>query len=115
MTMPNRSPTRPWRSRFLRLWTAVLVGASAVSWAGSDHDRARQATEAGEILPLRTILERVQRDYPGQVLDVELDRSDNHGPARWIYKIKLLQGGGALVKLKVDARTGAVISQKSKD
>jgi hypothetical protein len=38
------------------------------------HDRARQAVEAGEILPLRTVLERVERDYPGQVLDVELER-----------------------------------------
>lgn len=93
----------------------MLIGVGPLSWAGSDHDRARQATEAGEVLPLHTILERVQRDHPGQVLDVELDRSDDQGLVRWVYKIKLLQRGGALVKLKVDARSGAVISQKLKD
>lgn len=81
-----------------------------------DHDRARQAVEAGEVLPLRTILERVEREYPGQVIDVELEREheEKGGPERWVYKIKLLRTGGALVKLKVDARTGAVIGKKER-
>ena len=78
--------------------------------ADSDHDRARQALEAGEILPLKTVLERLARDTPGQVMEVELERSSG----RWIYEIKLLQTGGALVKLKVDARTGAVIGKKER-
>jgi uncharacterized membrane protein YkoI len=65
-----------------------LVVASSLAWAGSsraggdgqgsDHDRARQALEAGEVLPLRTILERVEREYPGQVLEVELERDRGH-------------------------------------
>lgn len=81
-----------------------------------DHDRARQALEAGEVLPLRTILERVEREYPGQVVDIELERENEHknGPEGWVYKIKLLRSGGALVRLKVDARTGAVIGKKER-
>jgi uncharacterized membrane protein YkoI len=81
-----------------------------------DHDRARQALEAGEVLPLRTILERVEREHPGQVVDVELEREheDKGGPERWVYKIKLLRSGGALVKLKIDARTGTVIGKKER-
>ncbi|WP_422900634.1 PepSY domain-containing protein [Propionivibrio sp.] len=70
-----------------------------------DHDRARQALEAGEILPLKTVLEKVGRDTPGQVMEVELERDKG----RWVYEIKLLRPGGSLVKLKVDARDGAVI------
>ena len=82
----------------------MLVSVPPVS-ADSDHDRARQALEAGEILPLKTVLERLARDTPGQVMEVELERSSG----RWIYEIKLLQTGGALVKLKVDARDATVI------
>lgn len=78
---------------------------------GHDHDRARQALEAGEVLPLRAILERVERDNPGQVMEVELERKDG----RWIYEIKLLRTSGSLVKLKVDARDGTLLETKGRD
>ena len=92
--------------RLLSALTAGLMLAMALpSHADSDHDRARQALEAGEILPLKTVLERLARDTPGQVMEVELERSGE----RWIYEIKLLRPGGALVKLKVDARDATVI------
>ncbi len=93
----------------------LLVCVSGLCQADTDHDRARRALEAGEILPLTTMLQRVERDHAGQVLDVELDR-ENDGPnARWVYKIKLLRPGGALVKLKIDGRDGSLIGQKGKD
>ena len=90
----------------------LAVAAPGVSGAGDaqDHDRARQALQAGEILTLRTILERVERDHPGQVIDVELERDDG----RWIYEIKLLRAGGALVKLELDARDGSLIARKER-
>ena len=78
---------------------------------GSDHDRARQAMEAGEILHLRTILERVERDYPGQIIEVELERDDG----MWLYEIKLLRENGALVKLKLDAGDGTLLGIKGRD
>ena len=74
-----------------------------------DHDRARAALRAGEVLPLAVILERVARQQSGQVLDVELERE--HG--RWIYELKLLQHDGALVKLEVDAFDGRVLRRNS--
>ena len=48
---------------------AWLTGAPA--WADSDHDRARAALVAGEVLPLPAVLERVGREHPGQVLAVD--------------------------------------------
>ena len=89
----------------------VLLSAGA-SYAGdrSDHDRARQALEAGEVLPLRTILDHVERDHPGQVMEVELDREQGV----WLYEVKVLREGGALVKLKIDARNGTVLGIKEK-
>ena len=76
-----------------------------------DHDRARQALEAGEILPLKLVLEKVDRDSPGQVMEVELERDKG----RWVYEIKVLRPGGSLVKLKVDARDGTVIPHRAHD
>jgi uncharacterized membrane protein YkoI len=89
--------------------TLFGAGASLASDA-HDHDRARQALEAGEILPLRTILERVERDHPGQIMEVELERKDTG----WIYEVKLLKTGGVLVKLKINARNGTVLGSKEK-
>ena len=92
----------------LLAWASTVV--SAGDGHGGDHDRARQALEAGEVLPLRVILERVERAYPGQIVEVELERE--HG--RWEYEIKLLRSGGSLVKLKVDARDGSILGVKGR-
>ena len=72
-----------------------------------DHDRARQALEAGEIMPLKAILERVEHDTPGQVIEVELERE----AGRWIYEIKVLATGGSIVELEIDARDGTVLKR----
>lgn len=71
-----------------------------------DHERARAAVQAGEVLPLAAVLERLQQSHPGQVLELELDREDG----RWIYEIRLLQADGQLLRLDVDARTAQVLS-----
>ena len=67
--------------------------------------------EAGQVLPLPTLLERLRRTHPGQVLELELERDDG----RWIYEIKLLQANGQLLKLEVDAATAQVLQVKRKD
>jgi len=102
----------PWRWLALPLSLALLAGGGAVHADEEDHERARKALEAGEVLPLKTILERVERVYPGQVMDVELEREHAGSGGRWIYEIKVLRTGGALVKLKVDARDGRVLGSK---
>lgn len=112
--MQNQLTNHLWRPLLLALFAALLTGGSGVSSASDDHDRARQALEAGEVLPLRTILERIEREYPGQVIDVELERGHEKGPEPWIYEVKVLRPGGSLVKLKVDARSGTIISRKAK-
>ena len=104
-------------SGMLRLVLVLaVVGASGVcAWAGdsgesSDHDRARQALLAGEILPLTTVLERIAREMPGQVMEVELERRGE----RWVYEVKVLRSGGALVKLLVDARDGTILGNRER-
>lgn len=90
----------------------ILVMLLALSPAHADerrdHDLAREAVEAGEVMPLARILDHVAHDYPGRVLEVELERENMH----WLYEIKLLQAGGRVLKLKVDARNATVLGVK---
>ncbi|WP_284617727.1 PepSY domain-containing protein [Aquabacterium humicola] len=72
-----------------------------------DHDRARAAAAAGEVMPLPKLLETVRRTFPGEVLEVELERE--HG--RWVYELRLLQPDGRLLKLHVDARSGVPLER----
>lgn len=90
--------------------TCALAGLPA--WAGphDDHDRARAAVQAGEVMPLAALLEGLKRSHPGEVLEVELEREDG----RWVYEIKLLQPDGQLLKLELDARTAQVLELKRK-
>jgi uncharacterized membrane protein YkoI len=92
---------------------ACVLTSTVALGSGSehDHDRARRAVQSGEILPLQTLLERVQGEHPGQVLELELERDGG----RWIYEIRLLQPDGRLVKLVVDARTAQVLSQRVRE
>lgn len=105
-------PLSPWRWLALPLSLALLAGSGAAHADEEDHERARKALQAGEVLPLKTILERVERAHPGQVMDVELEREHRGSGGRWIYEIKVLRPSGALVKLKVDARDGTVLGSK---
>ncbi len=57
-------------------WLALILamaGAGPALADRHDHDLARQALEAGQILPLLNILDIVEAGYPGQVLEVEFD------------------------------------------
>ena len=101
---PEPPPGHRWLAGLL---LAALAGVPA--WAGGkddhDHDRARAAVQAGEVLPLPVLLERLRYSHPGEIFEVELERDDS----RWIYELKLLQADGRLVRLEVDARTAEVL------
>ncbi|MCX8146438.1 MAG: PepSY domain-containing protein [Azovibrio sp.] len=88
----------------------AVAPAAPVRADAADHEQARQALAAGEILPLRQILDRVEKSHPGQVLEVELERESG----RWVYELKLLRPDGALSKLKLDAGSGALLQQKTR-
>ena len=89
--------------------TGIGTLSSAIASSG-DHQRATQAVESGEILSLRVILERLESSNPGQVLEVELEQKKG----AWIYELKILKTGGRLQKLKVNAKTGVVLSDKER-
>lgn len=106
----------PRQTRAVKTLCALLMLLGALgpgpAHAGDDHDhdRARAALQAGQVLPLKTVLEQLARDHPGQVLEVELEHDDG----RWVYEIKLLQPGGRLAKLELDAATGTLLRRKDR-
>lgn len=109
-----------WTARWAMRWAVTWIGGgllvvSSLVWHGGalasdkgDHERALQAVQSGQVLPLAKVLALVEREHPGQVLEVELE---SEGPS-WLYEIKLLQPDGRLSKLKVDARTGEILKRK---
>ncbi len=91
-------------------WWILVVGmlVSCVGIADeSDHEQARRALQAGQVLPLAKVLQLVSRDYPGEVLEVELENE----AGMWIYELRVLQPGGVIRKLHLDASTGLPVKK----
>lgn len=91
---------------------AGLLAAPIAQASEKDHERARQAVQTGQIMPLPAVLDKLSTTRPGQVLEVELERKRKDGNDGWIYEIKLLQTDGQLVKLELDAKTAEVLRSK---
>lgn len=96
-------------------FTCVLLAVgSALALTGmvmadDDHEQARRLREAGDILPLETILQRAQARHPGRVLEVELE--SEHG--RHVYEIEILDAQGVVQELYVDAHSGELLKTET--
>lgn len=84
---------------------AASLAAPTALADGDDHIEARQLLQRGEILPLSHILQIVQKRAPGDVIEVELDRSKKRG---WEYEIKVLTATGRVLEVDVNAHTGDI-------
>jgi len=91
--------------------TLCVLGAGWSAHADDDHELARRMLEQGKVLPLRSVLERVEREFPGRALKVEFE----HDEGRFVYKIRLLQADGRIARLEVDAVDGRVLKIKRKE
>ena len=67
--------------------------------------------QQGKVLPLRTVLDKVEKEYSGQVVELEFEAE--HG--EFVYEIRLLQANGTLLKIKMNAVDGSVISVKQRN
>src|SRR3989441_13288005 len=99
-----------YRRPFRLLVVGLVLACAAAAGADDDHARARSAYEAGEIVSLQAILNRVQAEFTGSPLEIELENDDG----RFIYKVKLLAPGGAIVKLEYDARDARLLRAKGR-
>ena len=97
--------------------TSVLLGALGLSVSlgvaderkqrkPHDHEAVREALQRGEVLPLVKILAIANKEVPGDVIEVELEDERE----ALLYEIKILTSTGRVREVKIDARTGKVVS-----
>ena len=97
------------RILFAFLLFCLTVFAVCPETANADnHRRARDAVNAGEVLPLSAVLGIVRSQFSGRVMDVNLKRRAQS----YVYQVKLLTPDGRLMRIAVDARTGRIGSVK---
>lgn len=89
----------------------LLLLASPALAGDDDHERARQALERGEVLPLTRILEIAEKDAGGRVIEVDLDRDDG----RYLYELELITPDGRLLEMEIDGANGRVLEREFED
>ena len=91
----------------ISLLAALLLVPAAK--AEDDHVQARRAFESGKIIALSEILNKVEQQFQGRIVNVELIR-DKPSEERFIYKVEMLTTSGNLIEVFFDARTGTPIA-----
>lgn len=75
------------------------------------HERVRAAVLRGERPSLASLLLQVEQDYPGRVLEIEEERFRG----REAYEIEILQAGGVVIELLIDAASGEYLDVEIED
>jgi uncharacterized membrane protein YkoI len=70
-----------------------------------DSHRARNAVSSGTILPLATILGRLDSGFAGRLIDADLKRRSG----RVIYELQIVTPAGRVLEVDVDAATARVV------
>lgn len=87
---------------------APFAFAPAFASDENEHESARRAVERKEALPLADILARVGGDLGGEITRVSFKRE--HGV--WVYEFKVVEPGGRLAEVYVDAGTGRILERE---
>ncbi len=84
---------------------ALVGGFSARGDDEHDHDRAREARERGEILPLQEIIGLMRKRVDGRIAEVKIEREKD----LWVYEIRVIDQRGRLIEVDLDAKTGRIL------
>jgi uncharacterized protein YpmB len=74
-------------------------------------DKVRELKQSGKIMPLEDVIKQVRRDYPGRIIEIELEEEDD----RYVYELELVDENGIVWDLEVDASTGQVLKYEQDD
>ena len=94
---------------FISSGAAFLAAFPALADGEREHEDARRAVELGEALPLIDILAKVRPDLGDEIVGVSFKRK--HG--QWLYEFKVVEPGGRLVEVYVDAASGRVVEREA--
>lgn len=92
----------------------VLLLSRVVISQESDHEKAIQAVQNEEILPLDQILSKIQDKFEGRILGINLTDNEK-GLFGWVYDIRLINNRNKVVNIRVDAGTSTVLLIESGD
>lgn len=95
----------------LVLVPAVPAESDTLSMAELDADQVRQLRQAGDIMPLETLLQQIRQDYPGRVIEIELEEEHD----RYVYEMEIVDDAGLVWELYFDARTGELLERERED
>jgi uncharacterized membrane protein YkoI len=84
---------------------------ATLAMADEGYKEARRLTESGAILPLEDIMQSIQEEQPGRILEVEFERDDG----RYLYEIEILDAKGAVWEFKLDAKSGEILKRELED
>lgn len=84
-------------------------GSPSLGTAQRDQVSARNAVERGEVLPFGSLLKKVRKAVPGDVVKVRLKRSPG---GNWFYDVTVLNASGRYVQVSLNAATGNIVSTR---
>ena len=90
---------------FLLIWVQNYVFSQNIN----DHEKAINAVNEGEILPLNEILKNINENFYGRVISINL-KDNEKGLFGWVYDIMLIDNNNNVKQLRVDAGTATVLS-----
>ena len=80
----------------------------------NDHEKAIKAVNEGEILTLDQILQKINRNFDGRVVSINL-KDNEKGLFGWVYDIMMIDVNNKVMQIRVDAGTSTVLSVISGD
>jgi uncharacterized membrane protein YkoI len=92
--------------RMIRLLLLAVLCAVPARAGLDDYERAREALERGEVLPLGSILALVEGEIDARVIEVEFEQEDD----QYVYEFELITPDGRLLEARADAVTGRILS-----
>jgi uncharacterized membrane protein YkoI len=77
-------------------------------YGDEDHEQVRMLQQQGDILSLEQILGRARNHHQGRVLEAELKPKGD----RYVYEVELVDDGGQVWEMKLDAVSGELLKEE---
>ena len=102
---------RPFITTASLLLVLITLMSPGVTQADDDYIEARKLQDAGEILSLEQLLKNIRPEFPGKILQIELE----YESGKIIYEVEILGDDGVVKEIYINAKTGKVLSIKEDD
>lgn len=79
--------------------------------ADLDVREVRELKDSGQIMSLEEVLRVVRKQYPGRVIEVELEKDDGG----YIYDLEVVDEQGVVWDIEIDAGNGELIERERDD